>query len=97
MSATAYAKGRRNEWRSMRLLEAAGYRCIRAAGSHTEWDFVAIGPCDIVLVQVKTGRLASPAEREAMALFPAPANARRLLHVWYPRQREPRVIEVGRD
>ncbi len=95
MTATAYAKGRRNEWRSMRLMEAAGYRCIRAAGSHTEWDFVGIGANDVVLVQVKTGRLASPAEREAMALFPAPANARKLLHVWMPRQREPRVVVIG--
>ena len=95
MTATAYAKGRRNEWRSMRLFEASGYRCIRAAGSHTEWDFVAIGPVDIVLCQVKTARNASPADREAMALYPAPANARKLIHIWMPRQREPRVVVVG--
>ena len=32
------AKGSRNEHRSMALLEAAGYRCTRAAASLGAWD-----------------------------------------------------------
>jgi Holliday junction resolvase len=50
----AKRKGNRNERRSMALLEAAGYRCSRSAASLGAWDTVAIGPADIVLVQVKT-------------------------------------------
>jgi Holliday junction resolvase-like predicted endonuclease len=50
----AKAKGRRNEHRSMALLEAAGYRCTRSAGSLGEWDIIGIGPTDVVLCQVRT-------------------------------------------
>jgi len=50
----AKRKGTRNEHRSARVLEAAGYRCIRSAGSRTEWDLVGVGQLDVVLVQVKT-------------------------------------------
>jgi len=50
----AKAKGRRNEHRSMALLEAAGYRCTRSASSLGEWDIIGIGRADVVLVQVKT-------------------------------------------
>ena len=39
----AKAKGTRNEHRSMRLLEAAGYRCTRSAASLGEWDIIGIG------------------------------------------------------
>jgi Holliday junction resolvase len=42
----AKAKGTRNEHRSMRLLEAAGYRCTRSAASLGEWDIVGIGSRD---------------------------------------------------
>jgi hypothetical protein len=48
----AKAKGKRNEHRSMALLEAAGYHCTRSAGSLGEWDI--IGPTDVVLCQVRT-------------------------------------------
>jgi Holliday junction resolvase-like predicted endonuclease len=50
----AKAKGKRNEHRSMALLEAAGYRCTQSAGSLGEWDIIGTGPTDMVLVQVKT-------------------------------------------
>jgi Holliday junction resolvase len=33
-------KGTRNEHRSIRLLEAAGYRLYRSAASLGEWDIV---------------------------------------------------------
>ena len=50
----AKAKGTRNEHRSMRLLEAAGYSVTRAAASLGAWDLVAISAKDVALVQVKT-------------------------------------------
>src|SRR6516162_2435438 len=48
------AKGSRNEKRSIRLLEAAGYACTRAAASLGVWDIIGVGSTDFALVQVKT-------------------------------------------
>jgi hypothetical protein len=48
------AKGTRNEHRSIRLLEAAGYRCCRSAASLGEWDIIGVGSLDTVPLQVKT-------------------------------------------
>ena len=88
-------KGRRSEHRSMALLEAAGYRCTRSAGSLGEWDIIGIGPTDVVLCQVKTRDWPSAAEWEALKLFQAPPNCRKLVHRWRDRQRLPDVREIG--
>jgi Holliday junction resolvase len=90
------AKGARNERRSRALLEAAGYRVTRAAASLGAWDLIGIGPTDLVLVQVKTRDLPSAAEMEALAAFPAPPNARRLVHRWRDRVGSPDVRELRR-
>jgi hypothetical protein len=50
----AKAKGTRAEHRSIRLLEAAGYACTRAAASLGAWDIIGVGSTDFALVQVKT-------------------------------------------
>lgn len=91
---TAKRKGARNEHRSIHLLEAAGYRCIRSAGSLGEWDVVAIGSSDIVLVQVKTGRWPGSLEFEALREARTPPNVRKLVHRWCPRQQRPDVREL---
>ncbi len=88
------AKGNRNEYRSMRLLESLGYACTRAAASLGVWDIVAIGPTDIVLLQVKSNKWPGSVEMEALELFKAPPNARKLVHRWRDRQRQPDVREV---
>ena len=49
-------KGTRNEDRSMRVLEAAGYRVTRAAASLGPFDLIGIGSADVVLVQVGSRR-----------------------------------------
>lgn len=90
----AKRKGTRNEHRSIALLEACGYRCTRAAASLGEWDIIGIGSTDVVLVQVKTNRWPGSVEMEALKLFQAPANARKLVHVWRPRKRTPDVREL---
>lgn len=87
----AKAKGTRNEHRSIRLLEAAGYRCCRSAASLGVWDIVGVGSADLVLVQVKTRDWPGALEMEAIAAFPVPANCRRLIHRWRDRQRMPDV------
>ncbi len=89
------AKGRRNEHRSMAIFEALGYECIRSAGSAGTWDFVAISPTDVVLVQVKSSEWPRVAEMERLTLFRAPPGVRKLVHRWRPRMRQPDVREVG--
>ena len=88
-------KGTHNEHRSMRLFEALGYAVTRAAASLGVWDIIAIGPVDIVLVQVKTNSWPGSVEMEQLSLFKAPPNARKLVHRWRDRQRLPDVREVA--
>jgi hypothetical protein len=90
----AKAKGSRNERRSRDLLEAAGYRVTRAAGSLGEWDLIGVSATDVVLCQVKTRVWPGQLERRALADFPAPPNTRKLVHRWRDRQRLPDVQDV---
>ena len=90
----AKRKGTHNEHKSRRLLETAGYAVTRAVGSLGAWDLVGIGPTDVVLLQVKSNRAPAATEREALKLFPCPANCKRLVHVWHDRQRWPEVREL---
>lgn len=88
------AKGNRNEHRSMAVLEAAGYRCTRAAASLGTWDIIGIGAQDIVLCQVKTRDWPYTFEMQELREFPAPRFARKLIHRWRDRQRLPDVKEL---
>jgi len=63
----AKRKGSRNEHRSIAILEAAGYRCTRSATSLGEWDIIAIGSTDMVVVQVKTRDWPGSAEMETLS------------------------------
>ena len=90
----AKAKGTRNEHRSIRLLEAAGYRCCRSAASLGAWDVVAIGPVDVVLVQVKSNAWPGSVEMETLRGFTTPGNCHRLVHRWRDRQHLPDVREL---
>lgn len=46
------AKGSRKERRTITMLEAAGYVCMKAGASLGVFDVIGIGSQDIVLVQV---------------------------------------------
>ncbi|MGH9445553.1 MAG: hypothetical protein ACRD3O_07500 [Terriglobia bacterium] len=88
------AKGTRNEHRSIRLLEAAGYACTRAAASLGVFDIIGIGSTNVVLCQVKTRDWPGVEEIEAIRLFPCPPNARKLIHRWRDRQRLPDIRQL---
>jgi Holliday junction resolvase-like predicted endonuclease len=90
----AKRKGTRQEHRTMALLEAAGYRCIRSGGSLGEWDVVALGPLDVVLVQVKSNRNPGSLELAALRDSCAWPHVRRLIHVWRNYRRTPDVTEL---
>jgi hypothetical protein len=91
----AKRKGTFREHRSIALLEAAGYRCTRAAASLGAWDIIGIGSTDIVLCQVKSRDWPGTAEMETLKDFPAPPQCKKLIHRWRDRQRTPDVREVG--
>ena len=90
----AKAKGARLERRSRDLLEAVGYRVTRAAGSLGEWDLIAVGRTDFVLVQVRARDFPGPLERAALAESVCPPNTRKLLHRWRRGRRQPDVMEL---
>ncbi len=91
----AKRKGSRNEHRAIRILEAAGYYCTRAAGSLGIFDIVAISGQGVRLTQVKSNRPPCPAEREAIELFPVPQNATKEIWVFRDYARTPLISGVG--
>jgi Holliday junction resolvase-like predicted endonuclease len=88
------AKGRRNEHRSRDILEAAGYRVTRAAGSLGDWDLVGLSSTDVVLVQVRTRDWPGLIERQALKECVAPPNTRKLLHRYRDGRRRPDEQEL---
>jgi len=90
------AKGTRAEHKCMAALEAAGYVCTRASASLGLFDVIAVGPCDVRLVQVKAGtKYLSGIEREQIMAMTVPANVSR--ECWrYPDRAKTPLIEVLR-
>lgn len=60
---TAYNDGRRFEQEVRTDLQADGYWVIRAAGSKTKADLIAIKQGQILIIQCKRGGKIGPAER----------------------------------
>lgn len=87
-------KGRRAEHKSMGMLQAEGYRCIRSAASKGEWDLVAVRAKDIALVQVKVRDWPDLVEMVRLEKFPCPPGTRKLVHRWRDRARVPDVREL---
>ncbi len=91
-----YRKGREREYRTMRLLEAAGYTAFRMAGSHSPVDVIAVDALGVRLVQVKSGRAnVTPLEREALKQITRPPNSTVEVWRWKDRVREPLIERVG--
>jgi hypothetical protein len=95
-------KGRRNQLKTRRLLEAVGYQCETAKFSRwgsTDfwglWDIIAIDKKNIKLVQVKSNRLPSPEDREQYELFECPSCVSKELWIWYDYKNEPRIIKIN--
>ena len=91
-----YRKGREREYRTMRLLEAAGYTAFRMAGSHSPVDVIGVDRLGLRLIQVKSGRAnVTPQERETLQLLSRPANSTVEVWRWKDRVREPSIEVVG--
>jgi Holliday junction resolvase len=92
----AKRKGTRNEHKAIKILEAAGYHCTRAAGSLGLFDILAISRQGIRLVQVKSNRNAGLAEREAIQEFSGiPQNASKEIWIFEDYGRVPIIKEIG--
>jgi Holliday junction resolvase len=87
-------KGRRNEYKSIKLLEALGYYCQRSAASKGLFDIVAISLTEVLLVQCKSNRWPSALELEQMKALAVPDNARKLVHLWKDRCNLPVIKEL---
>ncbi len=84
-------KGTAREHKTMRRLEAEGYRCTRAAASLGEWDIIAIGPNDVRLIQVKSNRWPGSEEMARLEKFRVPAGVIKGVWRWDDYAREPRI------
>lgn len=92
---TNYTAGRRAEYRTIAVLEAAGYSCTRSASSKGMWDVVGVSATDVVLVQVKYGGRPAPSSYADFGEMRVPANVRRLVHWWRKGSGAPEVIPIG--
>jgi Holliday junction resolvase len=91
-----YAKGRRREYRTQAILEAAGYQTMRAASSKGVADVIGVRRGEVRFISVKSGSAyASGIEREALAALAKDALGCYSVEIWrFPaRCREP-LIEV---
>jgi Holliday junction resolvase len=88
------AKGSRNERKSARLLQAAGYKVTKSGASLGCFDLIGISATDIVLVQCKSNAWPSNLEMEAIKEFKAPSNSRKLIHRWNDRESLPIIKEI---
>lgn len=88
------AKGSRNERKTIRLLEALGYACMKSGASLGAWDVVAIGSTDMCLVQCKSNDWPGSVEMEVLRGFQAPSNCKKLVHRWRDNARSPDVREL---
>lgn len=70
-------KGTRLERKTLALLKAAGYTCIRSAASLGVFDVIAINPLGIRCLQIKANAWPGPVERESLrnAAKAMPPNA----------------------
>jgi Holliday junction resolvase len=92
----AKRKGSRNEYKAIRILESAGYHCTRAAGSLGLFDIIAVSRDGVRLIQVKSNRNATPAEREAIREFSGtPSNARKEIWIFQDYGRAPIIHEIS--
>jgi Holliday junction resolvase-like predicted endonuclease len=89
-----YAKGRRLEYKSMAMLACEGYRCLRTAGSHGEFDLLAFQPDHILLVQVKGNTKPSKSEIAKIRAFRCPSNCYKEIYIWKDGQKDVEILEV---
>lgn len=86
------AKGRRNERKTERYLQALGYSTISSRASRGKVDVVAWNAVELRVIQVKSNADSlGAAVREGLELLPVPPNGRVEVWWWRDRARTPRI------
>jgi hypothetical protein len=78
---TAANKRRRNVSRTIRLLEAAGYRGVRT-GDDLGFHVVGVSQSGVVLIHVATSGAEDEAGISKLAAFKTAPNVQKLVHRW---------------
>lgn len=87
-------KGWKNEHKSMARDRQAGALVLRAGGSLGLFDYIALFPNFVRLVQVKSNRWPGKIEMEALSQFRAPPYGRKVVERWDDYARTPIVKEI---
>jgi Holliday junction resolvase len=90
-----YNRGVKRERRTQQILETAGYRTLRSAGSHGDFDVVGYNAVGVLFVQCKLDRDLTPAEREQLAQIQLPPNCLKLVHRYRTGRKDPEIITVA--
>lgn len=91
----AKQKGTRNEHKSMQRDRRAGALVVRAGGSLGLFDYIALYPDVVRLVQVKSNRWPGTLEMAALSEFRPPAYGRKIIERWDDYAKVPRIREVS--
>ena len=83
-----YTIGRSYEYRAKKQLEAEGFQVVRSAGSHSEWDLIAVKPgIQVRCIQIKRTKSERGMKQLLRAFQPTicggPQPWRSELWVWY--------------
>ncbi len=91
-----YEKGRRAEYKTVKVLEEAGYECTRTPGSKGRFDVIAWDDYSVIFIQVKIDCLPSSKEIKKLKLppFPKMRNCTREVWIWETGNPEPEVSVI---
>ena len=98
---SAVAKGRRNQRRTTKMLEAIGFKCVTARfGRFGPTDFFGLWDCwcvkddEWLLIQVSTNQRKGLEWREQAGLFVCPAGVKKEEWVWVDYEKEPKIYLI---
>lgn len=86
-----YIKGRQKEYSVMRMLEATGFNCIRASGSHGIFDVIAFGLGQVRMIQVKADCTMDDVEIEIAQNIKVPIGVTKELWIFTKGNRTPNI------
>lgn len=93
---SSYKKGRRNENKTRKLLEANDYYITRSGASKGLWDLIGYkrGGKNWRCIQVKSNGPPRPEEMRAIEEERVPPNTTKEIWIWYDYIREPTITIV---
>lgn len=81
----------RNEKKSLKILQAMAYGCVRC--DFGGFEIVGLSSTDCVLVKV-CEKIPWAGELDSLQKVTCPPNCRKMIHAWHSRRRLPDVVEI---